>query len=541
MRQLIIDRYFSNVRGDLLGGITAGIVALPLALAFGITSGLENGAAAGLYGAACVGILAAMFGGTPSQVSGPTGPMTVVVAALAVQLGDPGLVFAAVVLSGLLQIAVGIVRLGGLIRYVPYPVVSGFMSGIGVIIIMLQLPVLLGLEAQGSPLGALESLTEIGALKPAALLLGLATIALVYGTRRVTKAVPGTLVALVVGTIVAVVLGLDVTRIGSIPTGLPSLRLPGWDALTSGAVIKGALVLAALASVDSLLTSLVADRITGDRHDSDQELVGQGIGNLFAGLVGGLPGAGATMRTVVNVQSGGRRYLAGIVHGVLLLAIMLGLAPLAEGIPRAVLAGILVTVGVGILDLRGLRDAFKVPRGDAIVMATVLLLTVFVDLMWAVATGVVLSSLMFAKRLGDRGPAPHEQSPPPAPVALPEEVAHVRLGGTLFFGNAASLPVHFDDLAKARAVVLDLHATHTIDQSGLYALADLIGDLTAREVAVFLAHAREEVKELLTRLGIAGTLVPHERVFDIRCDAFRAATEAVEAAAPALLPVPVEA
>ncbi|MFB0978207.1 MAG: SulP family inorganic anion transporter, partial [Myxococcota bacterium] len=301
-------RFAGNFQGDLFGGVTAGIVALPLALGFGVASGLENGAAAGLYGAIAVGFFAALFGGTPSQISGPTGPMTVVVAGIVGSLtGDIAWVFAMVALSGVIQVVLGILRLGHYIHYVPYPVISGFMSGIGAIVIVLQLAQLVGHSPASGTVAALQSIpNDFQNINPSALVLGLCTIAIIYASPRFTKIVPGTLIALVIVTAGSVMLGVDVPRIGEIPRGLPTPSIPDWDFAKFQLILVPAAMLALVGSIDSLLTSLVADSVTKTHHDSERELTGQGIGNIVAGLFGGLPGAGATMRTVVNVRSGGR-------------------------------------------------------------------------------------------------------------------------------------------------------------------------------------------------------------------------------------------
>ncbi|MBW2725774.1 MAG: SulP family inorganic anion transporter, partial [Deltaproteobacteria bacterium] len=366
-------RFAGNLQGDLFGGVTAGIVALPLALGFGVASGLENGAAAGLYGAIAVGLLAALFGGTPSQISGPTGPMTVVVAGIVGSLtGDVVWIFAMVALSGLFQVVLGILRLGRYIHYVPYPVISGFMSGIGAIVIILQLAQLVGHDPASGTVAALRSIpSDFQNINPSALIFGLCTIAIIYIVPRFTKRVPSTLVALVVMTAGSVMFSVDLPRIGEIPRGLPTPTIPSWDFEKFQLILIPAAMLAVVGSIDSLLTSLVADSVTKTRHDSERELMGQGIGNIVAGLIGGLPGAGATMRTVVNVRSGGKTHLSGVVHAVLLLAILLALGPLASLIPMAVLAGILITVGIGIVDTKGLSHIRRAPRGDAAVMVAV--------------------------------------------------------------------------------------------------------------------------------------------------------------------------
>lgn len=538
------DRFFSNVRGDLFGGLTAGVVALPLALGFGVASGLENGAAIGMYGAICVGVLAAIFGGTPSQISGPTGPMTVVVAGLAASLtGDPAWIFVMVTLSGLFQIAMGVLRLGQYINYVPYPVVSGFMSGIGVIVIVLQFGALLGHPPASGPVKALLGVPGyLEAINFSALGLGAGTVALIYALPLITKAVPGTLVGLIVMSTGSVMLGMDVPRIGMIPSGLPAIRLPEFDLDSFRMILVPSLVLAGVGAIDSLLTSLVADNVTKTRHDSDRELLGQGIGNTVAGLIGGLPGAGATMRTVVNVSSGGRSPLSGVVHGMLLLSLLLVFGPLAEQIPLSVLAGILFTVGIGIVDKRGLSHLRAVPRGDAFVMLTVLGLTVFVDLMWAVAAGMVAASLILMKRMADMDPAAHTPLSEAASrdfgreSKVPEEVLEgvylVEVHGSLFFGNAGSLQRKLSGLSEAEAVVVDMGRVPYVDQSGAYVFADLLEHLTEHGTRVYIAGLQAEPSDLMHRLGFLPRLCSDDHLFDVIEQAIEQAEQDAHQQAP---------
>jgi SulP family sulfate permease len=537
------ERFLGNVRGDIFGGVTAGIVALPLALGFGVASGLENGAAAGMYGAIAVGLLAALFGGTPSQISGPTGPMTVVVAGLVGSLtGDPRWIFVAVLLAGALQILLGVLRVGKYINYIPYPVISGFMSGIGVIIIILQMAQLVGHAPAAGTVAAIRRLPEdFTNINTGAVFLGLATIAIIYLAPRVTKLIPGTLVGLIVMTVASVLLPVDVQRIGSIPRGLPSFNLPAWDLDQFRLIIIPAIMLAVVGSLDSLLTSLVADAITKTRHQSERELVGQGLGNVLAGMIGGLPGAGATMRTVVNVKSGGRMHLSGVIHALLLLSVLLAIGPLAEAIPMAVLAGILITVGIGIIDLKGLKHLISAPRGDSAVMLTVLFVTVFVDLMWAVGIGMVMAAIILLKRLSDIDPATHSplldiaaHRPWIPALEAPEEVLRgvfvVEIHGSLFFGNAGPLQRKLEgaDTSKAKVIVLHMGDVRYVDQSGVYALGDLAEDLQKQGAKVFLAELWHEPKELLAKLGVTPGVIPTENIFESAPDAIRAATAVAE-------------
>lgn len=522
----------AHLRGDLLGGLTAGIVALPLALGFGVASGMEDGAAAGLYGAIAVGFFAALFGGTPSQVSGPTGPMTVVVAALLAMdaaTGRPDLPVAflpvAIVIAGLLQIVFGFAGLGGLIRFVPTPVISGFMTGIGVIVILLQLQPLLGHPSSGDPVEVMRALpAAASAPNMQALLLGLGSLALVYLSPKVLRKVPGTLVALLVGTAATALLHLDVPLIGDIPSGLPALQLelPGLTYLHE--ILAAGLTLAVLGSIDSLLTSVVADNLSRTRHRSNQELVGQGLGNAVAGLFGGLPGAGATMRTVVNYRSGGRTPLSGMVHSLVLLGVLLGLGPLASRIPLAVLAGILLTVGIGILDYRGLRDLARAPRSDSAVLLLVLGMTVFVDLMQAVGVGVVLACLMFVKNLGDLEAGRYVSfenldDPWPDEAGLSDRfrqrVFVYHADGPFFFGSTRDFLTTIEGGGDhVDAVIIRMKRVPFIDQSGAYALEDLMEGMRARNVPVLISGLRPEPRDLLVRMGVIGRALPESLVFE---------------------------
>ena len=373
----------NNIKGDIFGGVTAGIVALPLALAFGIQAfgGVDSpnaaslGALAGIVGATMLGFFASLFGGTHSQISGPTGPMTVVTATLiagawASSNGNLGAVLFSMSLAGifcgLFQILFGIIKIGKYVRYIPYPVLSGFMSGIGIIIIIQQIYPLLGLKGKGSMIELLTGLPTAlsGGISISALLLGIGTILIIELFPLITKKIPATLVALIVMTVISLFCNLDQKLIiGEIPSGLPlPVFLKGeidmasieWMSVLKAALIPG-LTLAGLGSIDTLLTSVVADNITKTKHNSNKELIGQGIGNAVAGLFCGLPGAGATMRTVVNVKSGGRTQLSGMIHALILLAILLGLGSVVKYVPLSVLAGILITVGWGIIDFKGFR------------------------------------------------------------------------------------------------------------------------------------------------------------------------------------------
>lgn len=603
---------FSNIRGDFLGGLTAGIVALPLALAFGDQTAL--GAMSGLYGAIAIAILAALFGGTPTQISGPTAPMTVVSAAvIASSITESGaetvqealpIIIATFFLAGLIEMIFGIVKLGRYIRYIPYPVVSGFMSGIGVIIIITQLFPLLGynpandqalvearmphaeeqileqklreeesagefsgvlseedlaitlehfrevtpadIEAKATQLAIREASGTVGTMeyltRPFSIpnginwinfLLALGTILIIYGFKRITKVVPSSLVALVIMTIVAYIFFReDVPMIGNVEAGLPPLNLDFFGSyLGSGmlpTIVKFAFTLAALGAIDSLLTSVVADNITKTRHDSNQELIGQGIGNMGAAIIGGLPGAGATMRTVINANSGGKTKISGIIAGIFLLGVLLGLGPIVSYIPKGVLAGILFTVGIGIIDYKAFRHIRSTPRSDVVIMIIVLLLTVFVDLLIAVGVGMVLAALLFMIKISDiveLGTSTRSTNLNDFSREKPwadetdfvqkygERVYIKHLDGPLFFGFSNRFQEMLQALPQVGVVIIRMGRVPYVDQSGLYAMEEAVMSLQGRGIAVLFTGLRSQPLDMLRSINLLPGLIPKDHCF----------------------------
>jgi SulP family sulfate permease len=531
---------FSNLKGDFLGGLTAGIVALPLALAFGEQT--ELGAIAGLYGAIAIGILAAFFGGTPTQISGPTAPMTVVSAlvitdAMVYMNGDLSsampIIVATFAVAGLIEILFGVFKLGRYIKYIPYPVVSGFMSGIGIIIIITQIFPFFGADTpSGGPVGTIQAMHRIPEIvNYASIGIALVTIAIIYAFPRLTKVIPSALAALVIVSIGAFFLPdgtfLQLDSEGAIPTSLPSLQLDFLSVFTNfnylGKILEYAFTLAALGAIDSLLTSVVADNITKTKHDSNQELIGQGIGNIGAALIGGLPGAGATMRTVLNADAGGKTRISGIIAGLFLLVVLLGLSGLVGNIPNAVLAGILIVVGIGIIDYKGLRHFKEMPRADQVVLVLVFGLTVFVDLLVAVAAGMVLSSLLFMKKIGeisedgvDSAPLSHFATEVPwnDEVDIVERIGqkvHIKhLNGPLFFGFASRFNEMIKALPEIEVVIIRMDRVPYVDQSGLYAVEDAIQDIHDLEVAVVFVGVHGQPKTMLESIAIIPNLVSKE-------------------------------
>ena len=391
----------STFRGDLFGGITAAVVGLPVALAFGVASGL--GAIAGMYGAIAVGFFAAVFGGTRSQISGPTGPMAIAMAVIVATHAESfAEAFTIAIMAGLIQVLLGVLRIGRFVAYTPYSVISGFMSGIGIIIILLQtLPFLGSPVVSGGPVGSILAWPDaIRDINLNAFAIAAVTLAVgVLWPSRLAKYLPPTLAALASGTLLSVLWLTQTPVIGDVPTGLPDLRSPVFSPDFLIHAVQPALIIALLGSIDSLLTSLIADSMTRTSHDPNRELVGQGIGNTIAGFIGGLPGAGATMGTVVNIRAGGRTQVSGVLRAAILLALVLGLGKYVESIPHAALAGILMKVGWDIIDWRFLSRVHRVQKAHLLVMLITLGLTVFLDLVTAVAIGLIAAGMASARQL----------------------------------------------------------------------------------------------------------------------------------------------
>jgi len=600
-----VKNIFSNIKGDLFGGLTAGIVALPLALAFGVSSGL--GPSAGLYGAIFLGFFAALFGGTPTQISGPTAPLTavsMVMIAGIIQMNEGDIskalpfILSVFLMAGLFQILLGVTGIGKYIKYIPYPVISGFMTAIGLIIIITQVLPILGyypendqsliesmkpkaeeillqkilkdetdegilildnfketikkaehittddVEKEARSMAIASTSGVIGAVKNFGnafnninyleVLLALATILIIYGFKRITTVIPSTLVALLLVSGVAIFMDLDYMPIEEIPNGIPIPHFEiftQFDAAMISPYIFTAITLAFLGAIDSLLTSVVADNMTKTNHNPNQELVGQGIGNGIAAIFGGLPGAGATIRTVVNINAGGRTRLSGMAAAILLLIILLALGPVASRIPAAVLAGILLTVGIGVMDYKGLKAIPNMPRSEVIIMIIVLLLSTFWNLVYAVGIGLIIASLVFMKNMGNvsaekSGVKPLDEKDWEDESSITEKMREKifikHLEGPLFFGSTSE----FSKLAKqvpdaASCVIFRMDKVPYIDQTGLYALEDTLLDLEKRDIRQLIIGLQNQPRYLMSSIDIIPDLVPEEHLFENFSDCFQ--------------------
>jgi len=528
---------FKYLKGDIFGGVTAGIVALPLALAFGVQSGL--GAIAGLYGAIALGLLSAILGGTKTQISGPTGPMTVVsasfVAMAIAKFGGIesawGIIVLCFLLAGLFQIVFGLLKIGEYVKFIPYPVLSGFMTGIGVIIILLQIFPALGLASPSKIIEVCRELpSALGQSNPMSLLLTAGSILFIYIFPKISKVVPGALIALLLTSATALIFKLEVPLIGDIPSGFPSIKVSGLASLQLADlrfVIFPAIALAGLGAIDSLLTSVVADNMSRTRHNSNKELIGQGIGNMAAALIGGIPGAGATMRTVVNINSGGKTRLSGIIHALLLLLILLGLGKYVAYIPISALAGVLISVGISILDFNGLKNIFKIPKSDAFILVLVIILTVFVDLLQAVGIGMVLASLVFMKKASimveenssltrvdkyDRE-IPWDDE---AGLALNqwESVYIKRFDGPMFFGVAAKMLDRVNKIpGDARVIIFRMKRVPWMDQSGLHAFEQVVKEMDKMGIIVILTMTQAQPLSLFQKTRLVPEIIPEKYLF----------------------------
>ncbi|HSM81911.1 MAG TPA: SulP family inorganic anion transporter [Nodosilinea sp.] len=533
--------HFRDLRGDIFGGVTAAVIALPMALAFGVASGA--GAASGLYGAVIVGFFAALFGGTPTLISEPTGPMTVVFTAVIAQLiaSDPengmAMAFTVAMLAGLFQIVFGLLKLGRYITLMPYTVISGFMSGIGIILIILQLGPFLGhATPKGGVVGTLTSLPAmVSTLNPPEVALGAFTLAVLFlMPKRFKRWVPPQLLVLVAGTLLALLLfpTAGLRLIGEIPTGLPALQLPTFRPEQFQTMLVNGLVLGMLGCIDALLTAMIADSITRTQHDSNKELVGQGIGNLMSGLFGGMPGAGATMGTVVNIQAGGKTALSGLVRAAILLVVVLWAAPLTKTIPLAVLAGIAVKVGFDILDWSFLKRAHHVSWKGTAIMYGVMFLTVFVDLIVAVGVGVFIANILTIERLSklqsdqvktitdfddDLTLTPEEQG---LMDRAKGRILVFHLSGPMIFGVARAISQEHTAMADHDVLILDLQDVPHLGVTAALAIESTVKDARDAGRQVFLVGARGKTLQRLEKLGVLQS-VPTAHRLDTRTEALK--------------------
>ncbi|XLQ12102.1 MAG: SulP family inorganic anion transporter [cyanobacterium endosymbiont of Epithemia adnata isolate EadnSB Bon19] len=546
--QIINRIHFRNLRGDIFGGVTAAVIALPMSLAFGVASGV--GAIAGLWGAVLIGFFAALFGGTPTLISEPTGPMTVVMTAIVTKMiaqnpeNGLAMAFTVVMLAGIFQIIFGLLKLGKYVTLMPYTIISGFMSGVGIILIILQLGPLLGhVNPKGGVNEALKALPYfITTLSPTETALGLLTIAILYlMPSKVKKFVPSQLIALIAGTLITIFFlsEADVHVIGEMLTGLPQLYFPAFFLGQINEMLVDGLVLGMLGCIDALLTSVIADSLTQTHHDSNKELIGQGIGNLVSGLCGGLPGAGSTTGTVVNIQAGGRTALSGLSRAFILLIVVLWAAPLTKNIPLAVLAGIVLKVGIDIIDWKFLKRAHRLSTKAAAIMYGVMLLTVFYDLITAVSLGVCMANILTIQHLADI------QSDLVTTIDTPDDktllcdtsrrlmekanrrIMLLELSGPMSFGAAKAITQRQAIIDNYDALIIDLKGVLLLGVTATLAIEKIIDEAAKKSIKIYIIGTNIKIKERLQKFDIFQRIPPQNR-FDNRVAALHFAVAKLE-------------
>ena len=517
----------TSYRKDILAGITVGVVALPLALAFGVASGV--GAAAGLITAIVAGFVAAVFGGSNFQVSGPTGAMTVVLLPIVARFGASAVVPVAIMAGGIV-LAMGLFGLGRAVSFIPWPVVEGFTIGIAIIIFLQQVPLALDVPRPEGDNTAIVALRALQSADWAVAIQSIAVVALVVVVLvvmpRLNKAVPWSIIAIVLATVAVGFAGWQMSRIGSLPDGLPAPSIPVLDASSTGALFSAAIAVAALAAIESLLSARVADGMTSvadgmkspGRYDPDRELVGQGLANIASGAFGGMPATGAIARTAVNVRAGARTRVSAMVHSLVLIVVVVAGGGLVAVIPLAALAGVLMVTAVRMIDRRVALSVLRSTRADALVMVVTAAATVALDLILAVEIGIAIAAGLALRALAQSSTMDREEvassdtigateSGPSEQALLHEHIAVYRLDGALFFGASQRFLDELVDVADVRVVVLRLGGIRMLDASGAHALEEIIDDLQGRGIAVILQGIRPEHVATLEAVGTFGALV----------------------------------
>ena len=519
-----------NLSHDLLAGIITGIIAMPLAIAFGIASGATP--EQGLFSAIIGGFLISLFSGSRVQIGGPTGAFIIVVYNIINTYSISGLIVSTI-MAGIILILLGILRLGSVIKFIPYPVTQGFTSGIAVLIVMTQLNDFLGLSLHNIPASIIERLqiywNNIDAINPAALLLGCITILIVLSCRRILPKLPGSLLAIVILTLAVYLFQINVdtiyTRFGTINNSFPSLVIPEFKLDFIVKLLPSALTIAILGAIESLLSAVVADGMTGMHHNSNTELIAQGISNMITPLFGGIPTTGAIARTATNIHNGGRTPLAGMFHAITLLLIVAFLGKYASAIPLTILAGILLTVALNMSEYRLFFKMFKAPKSDVIIMLTTFFLTIIVDLTIAIPTGIVLASLLFMSRMEsvaggeiinpDKGINPEIDDPfAIGNYRIPHGVCVYEINGPFFFGAAKKF--QYEALRTTpRVLILRMRNVSAIDATGLFALQDIIRTCDLNHCTVLISAIQKQPLTALKKAGITKQLASKQIFLNI--------------------------
>ena len=526
-----------SIKGDFTGGLTAAIIALPMGLAFGLQSGL--GPQAGLYTAIILALLASIVAGTKTLISDPTGPMTIVAATIITEAGFNGVgkipivIILSFALGGIFQIMFGLIKVAQYVKYISYPVLSGFMGGIGVIIILTQWHTFLGGERPGGIIDIILDLhTPIIEYHWSSIILGCLTLVFIYFIPKISKKIPAGLLSLIIGTLVSFTFKKewgwhwDYSTIGDIPSDLPQIVLPFSEFLNisfsefSIAVVSG-LTLAGLGTIDTLLTSVVADNLTKTKHNGNRELIGQGIGNFVAALFGGLPGAGSTTGTVANINSNGKTNMSGVFKAIFLLIVLVGLGPLLKDVPKPVLSALLISVGIGIIDFKGMKKLFSLKNSDSLVLFLVVALTVFVDLLVAVGVGMVLSSFFFMQRMGElvdqqskSGDIYEIEKKLKIPESIKNRIMVYELDGPLFYGFSDQFKEQAEAIIGKDAVIINMSQVPYIDASGTYVLEEVIKNFKTKDVEVILVGVKDHIFKQFEEFKVIPNTLAEEKAYN---------------------------
>ena len=530
VRNFFKTEYGGSLAGDLSGGITTAVVALPLALAFAIASGVD--AKYGLYTAIVTGVVAAIFGGSKVQISGPTGGMAAVLIAVTVKYGYEKVVLIALI-AGLFQIAAAFLRLGRFVKMLPFPLIAGFTMGIGLVIFGGQIDLALGLKIHHEHVEFLDRMIETtkmavtGGINSSCLLVAMGTVVLMLGLTRIWARLPAALVALVIASVLTWAFSLDVPCVKDIPQHLPFPRFPEFSWEMFRGLLRPAATIAALGAIESLLAAVVADSILGDgsRHNSNRELFGQGLANIASSFFGGIPCTGAVARTAVNIKSGGRTRLSGIIHSIFLLLVMFFLAPLANHIPIATLAGILMVTAVRMVEWRDVGWLMTAPRSDIGVMAITVLVTVFTDLVMAVEFGLAAAALIFIQKMSEVAPqlVPTEES---EQSLSSNHVRIFRIPGPLFWGDSHAILEALRECDNVKVVILKMQLVTHIDASGISTLREAKNSLKKRGIKLYLVSVPHRTLQVMAKMGFTSE-IRDENIFTSLENAKLAATVAL--------------
>ena len=516
-------KFLSTLRGDVLGGIVSAIVALPQALAFGVATGM--GASAGMWGAVILCLVAGLLGTKLPMISGPTGPVTIVTASIMAAYGyETGAIVTVLLLAAIIQTCISFTSLPSIVKYVPYPVISGFMNGVGTILILMQLNPLVGQKTMSTPIESLKHLiADFSDINTQAVILGCLTLIIVFLIpQKINRFIPSQIIALVLCTFISIKAGFQVDKISDISISLPHPVLPEINFDILKLALPFALTLAVVCSSESMLTALVADSLTREKSSPKRLLLSQGIGNILCAMTGSMSGSAATMRTVAAINTGASTKFAAVVNPLFLIIVLMTCSEFVKEIPLAVLAGILIKIGYDIVDTKLLKVIKYAPKDDLYVLALVFLLTVFYNLIFAVGAGITLAALLYAKRVADKTSLEVKNIYSKEIFALEEELVHdykylirvVHIDGQFFFGSATQIVSHFDEMLGTKYLILNYESNALLDISAIFALEDIIIRLQTQHIKVMLVIKNEAVLNQLRDLNITSQIGSENIFYD---------------------------